>query len=212
MSRLNEANVILAKEIIGRYPKARSATIPLLHLSQQQNGYVTNDAIAHVAELVGATSAEVLGTATFYEMFKFEPVGKYLVNICGTMSCQLLGADDLMHHAEARLGVRAGGTTADGMFTLNGVQCIAACTEAPCLQTNYRYSHQVTNEGFDQLVDDLRNGRKDAEVPHHGVLARVRQSIPADKAAGAIVPEGQSEPAWLASAAAADANGEGTSS
>ena len=114
MSRLNEANVILAKEIIGRYPKARSATIPLLHLSQQQNGYVTNDAIAHVAELVGATSAEVLGTATFYEMFKFEPVGKYLVNICGTMSCQLLGADDLMHHAEARLGVRAGGTTADG--------------------------------------------------------------------------------------------------
>ena len=83
MSRLNEANVVLAKEIIGRYPKARSATIPLLHLSQQQNGYVTNDAIAHVAELVGATSAEVLGTATFYEMFKFEPVGKYLVNICG---------------------------------------------------------------------------------------------------------------------------------
>ena len=70
MSRLNEANTILAKEIIGRYPKARSATIPLLHLSQQQNGYITNDAIAHIAELVGATSAEVLGTCTFYEMFK----------------------------------------------------------------------------------------------------------------------------------------------
>ena len=68
----------LAKEIIGRYPKARSATIPLLHLAQQQDGYVTNEAIAHIAELVGATSAEVLGTATFYEMFKFEPVGKYL--------------------------------------------------------------------------------------------------------------------------------------
>ena len=111
MSRLNEANILLAKEIIGRYPKARSATIPLLHLSQQQNVYVTNDAIAHVAELVGATPAEVMGTATFYEMFKFEPVGKYLVNICGTMSCQLLGADDLMHHAEHKLGVRAGGTT-----------------------------------------------------------------------------------------------------
>ena len=108
MSRLNEANILLAKEIIGRYPKARSATIPLLHLSQQQNGYVTNDAIAHVAELVGATPAEVMGTATFYEMFKFEPVGKYLVNICGTMSCQLLGADDLLHHAEHKLGVQIG--------------------------------------------------------------------------------------------------------
>ena len=118
MSRLNEANVLLAKEIIGRYPRARSATIPLLHLSQQQNGYVTHEAIAHIAELVGATSAEVLGTCTFYEMFKMEPVGKYVVNICGTMSCQLMGADELMHHAEHVLGVKAGGTTADGLITL----------------------------------------------------------------------------------------------
>ncbi|HRB04445.1 MAG TPA: NAD(P)H-dependent oxidoreductase subunit E, partial [Ilumatobacteraceae bacterium] len=81
MSRLTEANVIVAKEIIGRYPRPRSAAIPLLHLAQQQNGYITNDAIAHIADLVGATSAQILGTATFYEMFKFEPVGKYLLNI-----------------------------------------------------------------------------------------------------------------------------------
>ena len=101
MSRLNDANLQIAREILSRYPVARSATIPLLHLSQQQNGYVTNDAIAHVAELVGATSAEVLGTCTFYEMFKMEPVGKYLVNICGTLSCALMGAHDLMHRAEA---------------------------------------------------------------------------------------------------------------
>ena len=104
MARLNEANVVYAKEIIGRYPKARSATIPLLHLAQQQDGYVTNEAIKHIGELVGATSAEILGTATFYEMFKFEPVGKYLINICSTMSCALLGADELMHHAEHTLG------------------------------------------------------------------------------------------------------------
>jgi NADH-quinone oxidoreductase subunit E len=83
-------------------PAARSATIPLLHLSQEQDGYLTQDAMSHIAELVGATPAEVLGTATFYEMFKFEPVGKYLVNICGTMSCQLIGAEELMHHAEHR--------------------------------------------------------------------------------------------------------------
>ena len=87
-----------------------------------------------------------------------------------------------------------------GMFTLQGVQCIAACTEAPCLQANYRYAHRVSHDEFDQLVDDLRAGRKDAEIPRHGVLARVRQTIPAERAAGAIVPEGQSEPAWLAAA------------
>lgn len=198
MSRLNEANVILAKEIIGRYPKARSATIPLLHLSQQQNGYVTNDAIAHVAELVGATSAEVLGTATFYEMFKFEPVGKYLVNICGTMSCQLLGADDLMHHAEARLGVRAGGTTADGMFTLEHAECQAACTEAPTLQVNYRHRFRVTPAEFDQMVDDLRAGRLDGEIPPHGTLGRTRQHIPHDREVGAVpVEDANAAPAWI---------------
>ena len=197
MSRLNEANVILAKEIIGRYPKARSATIPLLHLSQQQNGYVTNEAIAHVAELVGATSAEVMGTATFYEMFKFEPVGKYLINICGTMSCALMGAEELMHHAEERLGVKAGGTTPDGLFTLEHAECQAACTEAPCLQVNYRHAFRVTNADLDRLIDDLRAGTLDGEIPAHGTLARVRQSIPADKAAGVVTPEQVGAPAWF---------------
>jgi NADH-quinone oxidoreductase subunit E len=197
MSRLNEANTILAKEIIGRYPKARSATIPLLHLSQQQNGYVSNEAIAHVAELVGASSAEVLGTATFYEMFKFEPVGKYLVNICGTMSCQLLGSEELLHHAEQTLGVKAGGTTTDGMFTLEHAECQAACTEAPNMQVNYRHCHRMTTEKLDQLIDDLRAGRLESEIPAHGTLARVRQHIPADKAAGAVSPDSAAGPAWM---------------
>ena len=197
MSRLNEANTILAKEIIGRYPKARSATIPLLHLSQQQNGYVTTEAMSHIAELVGASAAEILGTATFYEMFKFEPVGKYLVNICGTMSCQLLGADELMHHAERRLGVKAGGTTSDGMFTLEHAECQAACTEAPNMQVNYRHCHRMTTAAFDQLIDDLAAGRLDGEIPPHGTLARVRQQIPAGKAAGVAALDASAPPAWL---------------
>lgn len=202
MSRLNEANVLLAKEIIGRYPRARSATIPLLHLSQQQNGYVTHDAIAHIAELVGATAAEVLGTCTFYEMFKMEPVGKYVVNICGTMSCQLMGADELMHHAEHVLGVKAGGTTADGLITLEHAECQAACTEAPNVQVNYRHCHRMTTESFDRLVDDLRNGRLDGEIPPHGTLARNRQQIPAEKAAGVASPDAPAAPAWLTAAEA----------
>lgn len=198
MARLNEANVVLAKEIIGRYPLARSATIPLLHLAQQQDGYVTNEAMKHIGELVGATSAEVLGTATFYEMFKFEPVGKYLINICGTMSCALLGADELMHHAEHKLGIKAGSTTADGLFTLEHAECQAACTEAPCLQVNYRYRYRVTPADLDALIDDLSRGRLDGEIPSHGTVARVRQQIPAERAVGAVPPDAVTgAPAWM---------------
>ncbi len=112
MARLSAENTITAREIISRYPRPKSALIPLLHLAQEQDGHLTNDAMAHIAELIGHTPAEVLGTATFYEMFKFEPLGRYLVNICGTMSCALLGADELMHHAEHKLGIRASDTAA----------------------------------------------------------------------------------------------------
>ncbi len=198
MSRLTDANVALAKEIISRYPKARSATIPLLHLAQQQDGYLADDAMAHVAELVGSTSAEVLGTATFYEMFKFEPVGTYLVNICGTMSCALMGSEELLHHAEHTLGIKAGSTTPDGMFTLEHAECQAACTEAPNLQVNYRHCHRMTVNAFDELIDDLRAGRREADIPPHGTLARVRQTIPAERAVGAVAPELVSgAPAWV---------------
>src|SRR6476646_9606702 len=145
--------------------------------------------MAHIAELVGVTPAEVYGTATFYEMFKFEPVGKYLINICGTMSCALLGAEQLMHHAEQTLGIKAGSTTADGMFTLEHAECQAACTEAPTLQVNYRYRFRVTDEDFDRLIDDLEAGRLDAEIPSFGTVARVRQRIPADRWVMPAVPD-----------------------
>jgi NADH-quinone oxidoreductase subunit E len=175
VARLNDANVLVAKEIIGRFPRPKSALIPLLHLAQEQDGHVTDAAMAHIAELLGTTPAEVYGTATFYEMFKFEKVGRYCINICTNISCQLLGAWELLQHAEERLGVTAGGTTEDGLFTLEDVECIAACTEAPALQVNYRYRYNVTDDDFDQLVDALSAGRLDAEVPPHGTLARVRQ-------------------------------------
>jgi len=206
VARLNEANVVYAKEIIGRYPMPRSATIPLLHLAQQQDGYVTNEAIAHVGELVGATSAEVLGTATFYEMFKFEPVGKFVVNICGTMSCALLGAEELLHHAEEALGIKAGSTTPDGMFTLERAECQAACTEAPCLQVNYRYRYRVTPRDLDNLIEDLRSGRLDGEIPSHGTVARVRQHIPSERAVGAVPPDDvKGAPVWMPAPAPAEA-------
>jgi NADH-quinone oxidoreductase subunit E len=197
MTRLNDHNVVVAKEIIARYPRKKSALIPLVHLSQEQNGYVTEEAMRHVAELIDVTPAEVYGTASFYEMFRFEPTGRYLINICGTMSCQLMGAEALMHHAEETLGIRAGSTTADGLITLQHAECQAACSEAPTLQVNYRHRYRVTTEAFDQLVDDLRAGRV-KDVPPHGTLARNRQQIPADRMVGAPDPDEVTEaPAWI---------------
>lgn len=198
MSRLTDSNVVLAHEIISRYPRKKSALIPLLHLSQEQNGYITEDAMRHLAELLDITPAEVWGTGSFYEMFKFEPVGKYVINVCGTMSCALMGAKDLLHHAEAKLGVKAGSTTDDGLFTLEHAECQAACTEAPTLQVNYRHKYRVTNSDFDQMVDDLRAGKLDDEIPAHGTLGRNRQHIPADKFVGAPDPDDVTEgPAWI---------------
>ena len=198
MSFFTPQNRSLAETIVARYPRRRSATIPLLHLAQEQHGWICDEAMIEIAELVDATPAEVKGTGTFYEMFKFHPVGKYVVNICGTMSCQLLGSESLMHHAEQKLGITAGGTTPDGLFTLEHAECQAACTEAPTLQVNYRHRYRVTTEACDQLIDDLAAGRLDAEIPPHGTLARTRQDIPAAKWVGAVPPEDvDSAPAWL---------------
>jgi NADH-quinone oxidoreductase E subunit len=178
MARLDDANLAIAREIIGRYPRTKSALIPVLHLAQEQDGYVSTEAMAHIAELMGLTPAEVYGTASFYEMFKFEPVGRYCINICTNISCQLLGAWELLEHAEHTLGIKSGSTTDDGLFTIEDVECIAACTEAPALQVNYRYRYTVTHEDFDRLIADLRAGKLADEIPPHGTLARVRQRTP----------------------------------
>ena len=114
MARLSPESLEVAREIIGRYPVTKSALIPLLHLAQEQDGHLTDDAMAHIAELLDLTPAEVLGTASFYEMFKRHHVGRYMVNVCTSIACFLNGGDELLHHAEQRLDVKAGGTTADG--------------------------------------------------------------------------------------------------
>lgn len=197
MPRLTAENTILAREIIRRYPLPKSALIPLLHLAQEQHGWVSEEAMVHIAELVDVTPAEVIGTCSFYEMFKREPVGEYLINVCTNISCMLLGGEELLHHLEDRLDIRPGSTTPDGRFTLEDVECIAACTEAPCLTVNYRYFHQITHDEADQLIEDLEAGRRAHEIPKHGTLGRVRQQIPADRRAGPAVPGECTTPVWL---------------
>lgn len=210
MSRLTEANVSLAQDIIRRYPRPKSALIPLLHLAQEQEGWVSDDAMAHLAELVGVTPAEVRGTCTFYEMFKLHPVGKYMINVCTNLSCQLLGGEELLHHAEQTLGIRAGGTTDDGMFTIEDVECIAACTEAPCIQVNYRFGHRLTHEDLDDIIAALRAGNTPDKlvtsnpsepIPSHGTLGLARQIMTEEQTAHIIAPEQIHEaPVWLAAA------------
>src|SRR5512134_2022678 len=99
MPRLSDDNVTLARQIIARYPRPRSALIPLLHVAQGQDGWVSPEAMEHIAELLDLTPAEVLGTCSFYEMFKREPVGEYLVGVCTNISCMILGAYELLEHA-----------------------------------------------------------------------------------------------------------------
>jgi NADH-quinone oxidoreductase subunit E len=180
MARLSPQNLDRAQAVVRRYPVARSATIPLLHLAQEQDGHITPEAMEHIAELVDATPAEVLGVATFYEMFKEHPVGTYLVGVCTNLSCMLLGSDEIVEHLESVLGVKVGGTTADGTFTLEEMQCLAACGGAPCLQVNYRYFENLTTERVDGILDALRNGQspEGQDVPPHGTLSRVTLPVP----------------------------------
>jgi NADH-quinone oxidoreductase subunit E len=196
MARLTNENVELARTIISRYPRSRSALIPLVHVAQEQDGWVSPEAMEHIAELLDLTPSEVLGTASFYGMFKREPVGRYVVSVCTNISCLLLGGEELLEHCEQRLGVKAGATTPDGTFTLEDVECIAACTDAPCLQVNYRYFLNVTPDEVDALFDDLAAGRRADEVPDHGILTRVRQRVDAGRWSGhggddLVVPPGQ---------------------
>ena len=177
MARLSKDMVARALDTIALYPQPRSALIPLCHLAQEQDGWLTPEAIDHIAELINVEPAEVRGTASFYDMFFTHPVGRHLVSVCTNIACLLNGGFELLEHAESTLGVSAGGTTRDGEFTLEEVECIALCGEAPCLAVNWRFFGSVTPERFDTLMGDLRSGALAETVPPHGTLCRVRRSV-----------------------------------
>ena len=164
-----------ARQLLELYPHRRSALIPLCHLAQEQDGWLTPEAVDEIAELVGLSAAEVLGTASFYEMLHTEPVGRYVVSVCTNIACMLRGAYELLDHIQDELGIRVGATSADGTFTLEETECIADCGRAPCLAVNHRFVGDVTPDSFDALVADLRAGRRSDAIPPHGTLARVRR-------------------------------------
>ncbi len=147
-----------AREIAARYPRSRSALLPMLHLVQAEQGYVTPEGVRMCAEELGLTMAEVGAVATFYTMYKRRPVGDYHVGVCTNTLCAVLGGDEILHALEEHLGIGHDETTDDGKVSLEHVECNAACDYAPVVMVNWEFFDNQTPESARQLVDDLRAG------------------------------------------------------
>ena len=147
-----------AAEIIGRYPKPRSALMPLLHLVQAEEGYVSADGIAFCAEQLGLTEAEVTAVVSFYTMFKREPVGEYHVGVCTNSLCAVMGGDAIFADLREHLGVSSDEATPDGKVSLEHVECNAACDYAPVVMVNWEFFDGMTPRSARDLVDGLRTG------------------------------------------------------
>jgi NADH-quinone oxidoreductase subunit E len=161
--KFSDQTLAKAREIIARYPagKQKSALLPLLHIAQSEfDGWLSVDVMNYVASLLSIQPVEVYEVATFYTMFNTKPVGKCLIEVCRTGPCMVRGADDIIEHLEQKLGISAGETTPDGMFTLKTVECLGSCGTAPMLQCGAEYYENLTNEKVDTLVEKLKASGK----------------------------------------------------
>jgi NADH-quinone oxidoreductase subunit E len=147
------------EEIVARYPQSRSALLPMLHLVQAEEGYVTPDGISLCADILGIATAEVAAVATFYTMYKRRPVGDYHVGVCTNTLCAVMGGDVIFGALKEHLGVGNDETTEDGRVTLEHIECNAACDFAPVMTVNWEFIDNATVESAKQLVDDLRSGQ-----------------------------------------------------
>lgn len=148
-------------EIVKRYPagKQKSALLPILHLVQAEFGWTSVPAMDKVAEYLTIEPIEVYEVASFYSMYFLQPKGKYVLEVCRTGPCCLVGAEKIMSHIESKLGVKEGEVTADGLFSWRGVECLAACGYAPVLQIGpeYTFYENLTEQSVDQLIDNLKS-------------------------------------------------------
>lgn len=146
-----------AQEIIARYPagKQKSALLPLLHLAQEQYGWVSSDVMDYVAGLLSILPIEVYEVASFYTMFHLDPVGKHVIEYCRTGPCCLMGGEDVYGHLKQKLGIETGETTPDGKFTLKEVECLAACGWGPVFQIREKYYMNLTNGKVDEIIEEL---------------------------------------------------------
>ncbi len=147
--------------IVRRYPNRRAALIPTLVLADRQFGYLSREAMEYVAKRLELPSAWVLSTATFYTLLRKRPTGRFHLQVCVNVACYLKGADQLGDHLKKRLGVGFGEVTPDGLFSLEGVQCLAACGTAPVIQVNDAYHEDMTLDKVDALIESLRTAPAD---------------------------------------------------
>lgn len=148
-----------AKEIdalLARFPQRKSAVLHLMHLAQSEYGYLSDDAMREVADILGLDPTHVLSLAGFYSLFYEEPVGTYVLEVCNDLACALRGADEFVEMASRKLDIPVEGTTNDGLFTLKTVMCLGACDRAPMLQCNLRFYENLDEAKFEALIARLR--------------------------------------------------------
>lgn len=149
------------ESIKAKYPDVKAATLPALWVAQNRFGHVEPEVQRLVAKTLDLPEAHVHGVATFYTQYYKEKKGKYVLDVCTCLSCQLCGGYDILEHLEDRLGIKAGETTDDGMFTITEVECLGACGYAPMLQvTNDQYVNNLTPEKVDKLLETLKKGEE----------------------------------------------------
>ncbi len=148
------------EQIISRYPEGRqkSALLPVLHIAQEElGGYLSVDVMDYVASLLHLQPIEVYEVASFYSQYYLENVGKYVIEVCHTGPCAICGGETISEYLQARLNIRPGETTSDGLFTLKEVECLGACGSAPVMQINTEFYENLTEQGIDQLLNDIKN-------------------------------------------------------
>ena len=149
-------NEVKFQEYVSRYPKIDSCMLPALWLVQEQEGWVSPEAMIYVADKLGKTPIQVYEVATFYTMFNLKPIGKYHIELCKTVSCMLCGSRELNQHIKDTLGIEAGQTSEDGLFHLSEVECMGACGGAPMFALNGVYHEKLTREKVDELIKECR--------------------------------------------------------
>jgi NADH-quinone oxidoreductase subunit E len=157
--KFSEEKLQKVNEIIARYPEDRqkSALLPLLHIAQEENnGWLSVEAMDYVAELLRLKPIEVYEVATFYSMYNLKPVGRYVFEVCQTGPCMLNGSDQIIDYIKEKLGIKVGETTTDGLFTLKTVECLGACGYAPMMQMGKYYKEHLTKEKVDQIIEECR--------------------------------------------------------
>lgn len=147
-------------EKMQEYPTTRSFLVPMLLYTQDELGYISDEAIAYLAQKTGLTELEVKNVVSYYSMLRTKPMGKFHVQVCTNISCLLRGGDELYKHCEKKLGIGHKQTTPDGTFSLEEVECIGACSWAPAMQVNYDFHENLTAEKMDKVLDSYRNKSK----------------------------------------------------